>query len=261
MDIIVTFTDEEIDAVKYIVEEKLTNKRKFVMNRKQQNVDGAVPRIDDDVLWMTHIMCLLTTQQRSGPGAAVDVFLQQDPFPLSLGACRKASDLQKMSFDILTDAQGIRRTKKISKAIFRNFQALESGDWVELRSLSHKLLGQRSQPPTSSHRALEEYAANFMDKFLEFGPKQSRNFWQSLGLTRYVFVLDSRIVKWLRENLKIETGLLISEGLGNIKYYQFVSDILLDLCIHAGILPCMFDAAAFDTFDEDKEWGNMDSIW
>src|SRR5262249_17803066 len=90
-------------------------------------------------------------------------------------------------------------------------------------------------PPDLAHRDLEEAAARYIDQhFAEFGPKQSRNFWQSLGLTRHVFVLDSRIIKWLRKTLQFKNGLLTASGLGDPQYYIFVSTILLELCTLAG---------------------------
>ena len=80
-----------------------------------------------------------------------------------------------------------------------------------------------------------------------FGPKQSRNFWQELGLTRYEFVLDSRVIKWLKQ-IKFPLP-LSSEALSNEEYYVFLSDILRELCIKADILPCMLDASVFASYD------------
>jgi len=99
----------------------------------------------------------------------------------------------------------------------------------------------------------------FSFKYL-FGscPKQSRNFWQSLGLTRYEFVLDSRVLKWLRT---IGFPLpLSSMALGEEDYYCFVSDILRDWCIQTGVLPCILDAAIFSSYDTD-EWPEDASVW
>jgi hypothetical protein len=264
MQVSVEFTEMEVQAVKNILENKLIKQRRFVINREAHNVDGTPPNISDDDLWFALVMCLLTTQQRSGPGEAVDLFIQQEPFPLSLHNCRHSENLREMAFEILTAAKGIRRTEKISKAMHVNLQALKKGQWSALQYWRDGLLKQRSQAPNLLHREIEEQAANYLDDtFLEFGPKQSRNFWQILGLTRYTFVLDSRILKWLHENLKIDNGLLVAEGLVNRHYYRFISDILLKLCHQAAILPCMFDAVIFDAMDEvrDREWSDTGKIW
>jgi hypothetical protein len=249
-----SFDVHEVEAVRRVVAEKLTSGRRFVQNRLQRNVEGAIPQIDDDEMWMTHVMCLLTTQQRSGPDSAINVFLECKPFPLSLEACRNYDSLQDTAFRLLTDAAGIRRTVKIARAVSRNLDMLEQGEWDHLQKWRDILLAQRAALPNPAQRIAEESAADYMNRFLEFGPKQSRNFWQSLGLTRYTFVLDSRILRWLGRHLEIEPGLLTAQGLGDKDYYCFISNILLDLCTQAGVLPCMLDAAMFDSFDNDVEW-------
>lgn len=255
MKLSITFEQNEIEAVKSIIEEKLAQGRRMVTVRLQNNVEGPPRQINDDALWMVHIMCLLTTQQRSGPDSPIKSFLYREPFPLTLTACREFDDVYEATFQMLTEAKGIRRTSKVAKAMKRNLESLEDSEWENLRTWRDRLLTQRAVEPHPSHRQLEEEAANYVTAtFHEFGPKQSRNFWQSLGLTRYVFVLDSRIMKWLRTNLGIQTGLLSSSALSDPDYYAFVSDLLLELCLQADSLPCMFDASAFDTFDESVEW-------
>lgn len=258
--ITITFEPQEIETVKRIVADKLTGNRRFVQYRWQNNVAGPAPQVSDEALWQAQMMCLLTTQQRSGPNSSINKLLGRNPFPLSLGTCRQSTDLRAMTFQLLTEAQGIRRTNRIAGAVSANFNKLEHGEWDHLRRWRDRLGEQRSTTPDPAHRAVEEQAADYMKQFVEFGPKQSRNFWQSLGLTRYVFVLDSRIIRWIRQQLTIESGLLTSDGLGNGNYYQFISDLLFELCVSADVLPCMFDAAVFDSFDESTEWTD-DVIW
>ncbi|MCA0452353.1 MAG: hypothetical protein LCI00_00035 [Chloroflexi bacterium] len=254
------FERQEIDTVKDFVAHKLNSNRRFVQSRLQQNVLGSTPIIDDDKLWLAILMCLLTTQQRSGPNSPINLFLERRPFQLTLNDCKEFNSLEKSAFDLLNNAKGIRRTNKIAKAISGNFRMLNEGEWDNLRDWRDKLILQRQTSPNLSHRELEEKASNYMEHFIEFGPKQSRNFWQSLGLTRYVFVLDSRILRWLRQYLKIQNGVLTGQGLGDVQYYQFISDLLLNLCIQANVLPCVLDAAIFDSFDEGKEWSS-ETIW
>src|SRR5579859_4531891 len=220
MKLSIVFEHHEVEAVRTIVEAKLANKRRFVQERFQRNVAGHLPVIDDDRLWKTLIMCLLTTQQRSGPGSPINQLLDQKPFPLALATCQKTLALQEFVLQLLTDTTGIRRTNKIAQAVDRNLRTLENGGWDYIRRWRDQLLVQRASPADLSHRELEEAAAHYVDQFVEFGPKQSCNFWQSLGLTRYVFVLDSRIIGWLRQNLSLEAGLLTASGLGDPQYYR-----------------------------------------
>jgi len=50
---------------------------------------------------------------------------------------------------------------------------------------------------------------------------------------------------------------LSSAALGDEAYYVFLSDILRELCIKAGVLPCVLDAAVFASYDE-QEWALED---
>jgi hypothetical protein len=82
----ISFEKNEIDRVRAIVAERLERNRRLVVNRLERNVEGPTPNVDDDDMWMAHLMCLLTTQQRSGPNSPVNQFLDRKPFPLSLAA-------------------------------------------------------------------------------------------------------------------------------------------------------------------------------
>ena len=83
-----------------------------------------------------------------------------------------------------------------------------------------------------------------------FGPKQSRNLWQWLGLTRYETPLDSRVVKWINRNLSIQVD---KDNLIDDAYYDAVMDYIQDVCGRAGVLPCLWDAAAFDNNNTNSE--------
>ena len=80
------------------------------------------------------------------------------------------------------------------------------------------------------------------------GPKQSRNLLQDLGVTSYETPIDSRIIKWLN-NFGFPIP-LSSQALQDEHYYNFVSDILFQLCEKANIKPCILDAAVFSSFEK-----------
>jgi len=239
----------DVQAVKDIVARQ--QRRPFVINRMKRNVDGVLPEIDPSRIWQTQMMCLLTSRQRSGPNSAVSRILREKPFRLSLQACRAAQDVRSFVSPTLGDFRGIRFTGKIAKLAADNLRRLESGGWAELFTWLNKLSIQRLQPPNPSHYQLEREAARYMDGYEGFGPKQSRNFWLDLGLTRYEFVLDSRITDWLkRTNFPLP---LSSVALSDEAYYVFLSDILRELCVKADVLPCVLDAAVFASYDK-QEW-------
>lgn len=73
-----------------------------------------------------------------------------------------------------------------------NYDVLFYGNWSTMDEFWNHLEEQRKSDPSPDHYMIERKAAVYIQKtFSGFGPKQSRNFWQSLGLTRYEFVLDS----------------------------------------------------------------------
>lgn len=240
----------DIDAVKSIVVQQASCT--LVIDRIKRNVDEVLPEINQEAIWLTHVMCLLTSQQRSGPNNPVSNFLSKKPFPLSLQKCKNAQCIKSFANSILSSFQGIRFTKKIPEQIAANLRHLEGGGWKDLITWLEKLKLQRLQPPTPSHYQLEREAALYKkNSYVGFGPKQSRNFWQELGLTRYEFVLDSRVTKWLKQ-IKFPIP-LFSEALSHEEYYIFLSEILRELCIQADILPCVLDAAVFASYDAQEK--------
>ena len=87
--------------------------------------------------------------------------------------------------------------------------------------------------------------------FAGFGPKQSRNFLQWLGLTRYEIPIDSRITNWLNEEFKFPV-ILNARSLQDRNYYHFVSDGIQELCKACDVYPCVFDAAVFARADANR---------
>ena len=91
-----------------------------------------------------------------------------------------------------------------------------------------------------------------------FGPKQSRNLWQGLGLSRFEIPADSRIAKWLREyGFPVEVS---ATSLGDLPVYLLVMDGFQALCREVGVLPCVLDAAIFASFDK-AEWPEDQMFW
>jgi hypothetical protein len=233
--------------------------RVFVQQREKRNVWGTVPAHTREDLWITMAMCLLTSQQRSGPYSPISKFLLAKPFSISLEECSKVEDLQSFVLQKLVNFGGIRFGPTLAQRISNNYAALKSGEWERLEGIVAELEVQRQKDPSPFQYLLERQAARYMQKtFLGFGPKQSRNFWQSLGLSRYEFVLDSRVLKWLRD-----FGFpfpLSSMALGEEDYYCYISDILHDWCLRVGVIPCILDAAIFASYDTE-EWPEDAAVW
>ncbi len=251
-------TFQEQDKQKLIAFVQEHQEHVFVKQRKLRNVTGEVPARSRGYYWHTICMCLLTTQQRSNPTSRISKFLLAKPFLISLENCYQNEDVETFILQELTKFGGIRFAPKIADQLKRNLAMLDSKDWETLEQEGNQLEKQRKLEPSPEHYKLEREAALYMQKFNGFGPKQSRNFWQSLGLSRYEFVLDSRIIKWLKERgFPIP---LSSMALGEEEYYSFISDNLRKWCVESGILPCIMDAAVFSSQDKE-EWPEDATVW
>ncbi len=203
------------------------------------------------IIWRCIVSSLLTTQQRSGPGSPVTRFIWTDPFLLDYTICLRQNNIRSFVVNIITEFGGIRRSRKIGEAASDNFKFLEGCGWSKVLSKVQSL--QASRTPQ-----FERETARFIaEKLKGFGPKQSRNLLQSLGLARYEIPVDSRITKWLNEfgfPIKLSASALSDEN-----YYSFVLDGLQELCKQCEIYPCVLDAAIFSSFD--PEWPQDKPIW
>jgi hypothetical protein len=204
---------------------------------------------------MALIGCLLTTQQRSGPGSAVKRLLDTDPFPLIYDECSGRDDLEKFARETLTLFGGIRRAPTIARQISENLEKLETGFWPVLLGRAHEI-------NASDDPVLERNAAHLLAEHLGgIGPKQSRNLLQWIGVSKYEIPVDSRITKWLNHNLlKYHLSAIL---LADHTYYDMVSDGIQLLCKRANIYPCLLDAAIFTSFDggwSESDIGTSESL-
>ena len=253
----ITISEQDNQALFAFVEDY--SQRLFVNKRQSRNVDGEIPVRNREIFWRTMAMCLLSTQQRSGPGSSINHFLQTDPFVISLEQCDRQLEVEQFIFDELSKFEGIRFRPKIAKQMKDNYNFLCTSGWFTIEDYAKRLEIQRKLKQSPDHYILERQAAAYINKtFKGFGPKQSRNFWQSLGLSRYEFLLDSRMINWLR-SMTFPVP-ISSQALGEEEYYCFVSDYLREWCVQAGVLPCILDAAIFCSFD-NEEWTEDTLVW
>lgn len=216
---------------------------KDVQDRKERNIIRKKrPDISKQRVWHVLVGCLLTTQQRSDRQGNVYKFIHTEPFPLAYKTCLSKRNVERYGRKTLSDFGGIRFTNKIPLQISENLALLkEEGRWADILTELKKL-----QKKTT--RDKEREVADYIDdKFSGFGPKQSRNFLQWLGLTRYEIPIDSRVVKWLKDFGF--PGALSADALSDKDYYHFVSDGIQELCRASDIYPCLLDAAIFISLD------------
>lgn len=241
--------EEDIQKVKSFYEMHKGNA--FVLDRIERNVKKNIPTFTKELFWEAMISCLITTQQRSGPDSFATKFISTKPFPLSYQKCKPADTIQTTVEETIT-AGSLRRGKTIGKEVKCNFLWLEADGWSIIDAIVEDLTN--NQTPEIERKSAETIIANMKG----FGPKQSRNLLQSLGLTKYEIPVDSRITKWLT----VEFGFpikLSAKALSDENYYNFVLDGIQKICEASDILPCVLDAAIFSSFD--KEWSKDKLVW
>jgi hypothetical protein len=214
----------------------------FVSERRKTNLGKQKPKASKEYVWQVMVSCLLTTQQRVSPGSAVDRFVNSPPFLLSYQTCRAQANVGGYCLKVLQGFGGLRRSSIIAAEIDANLGSLERGGWADLFQQFDSI----PRPQTAS---AERQAADFVDDLLKgFGPKQSRNFLQWIGLTQFEIPIDSRIVKWL--NGFGFPVWLAPAALADRYYYHFILDGFQQLCERSKVPPCLLDAAIFVNADE-----------
>ena len=232
----------------------------LVKARLQRNVLGLAPTYSRDNLWQRILTCLLTTQQPSGPGTAVNRFIKQNPFPLALTVLRDGS-AERLVIETLSQFGGIRRYKNIANEADYNLRWLRSGGWTTIETEFVNLAELRSRTPRFEDITIERRSARLARKYLKgFGPKQARNLWQMLGLTRFEIPLDSRVTKWISSHLLLSKSINFTpRSLVRQSDYELTLDGIQALCREADILPCLLDAAIFSSYD--REWQSEELIY
>jgi hypothetical protein len=240
----------DTDKIRALIEEQRDNP--FVKKRIERNVnENKTGEFRREQFWKVMCVCLLSTQQRTGPNSAVTRFCTASPFPLGLEDCSlHGNGLSYFVADTLTKFRGIRRAKTIGEEAEHNFKWLSENGWNEIHEIANGLVVLRKEKPNNNCIPVERKAASIVSKNLKgFGPKQSRNLWQTLGLFRFEIPIDSRITKWLNKNgfpFKLSAG-----ALSDINYYEFVLTGIQKLCEKCEVLPCILDAAIFASFDQN----------
>ena len=240
--------DSDVLKVKSFL--KIHKNNNFVKERINRNVK-TIPKVPKSDFWEAMVACLLTTQQRSGPDSAVTRFISINPFPLSHNLCSSQPRLESYVKITITNFGGIRRANKIADEVSANFNWLDDNNWSQIVIMVNELVKKKN---VENER---KWAAYIQKNLNGFGPKQSRNLLQALGLTKYEIPLDSRIIKWFNDfGFPIK---LSSKGLSDNEYYNFVLDGIQQLCKKSGVYPCVLDAAIFSSFD--REWSEEELVW
>ena len=223
----------------------------FVQQRTAWNLSEIKKPPTVNEFWEALVMCLLSTQQRSGPNSPISRLLNTQPFLIGWDIIMKQENIENYTVQVLTDFGGIRRANTIANQLQQNLNYLRTSNFEIIQEIS-TLIHQHS-------RLNEVRLANRVSDTLKgIGQKQSRNLLQYLGLTIYEIPIDSRITKWLN---KFGFPILLSAtALQDKHYYDFIMDGFNVICDHCGIYPCQLDAAIFVSFDKD-EWNETNLVY
>ncbi|MGA9086417.1 MAG: hypothetical protein WB284_06875 [Methanoregula sp.] len=237
----------------------------YARKRVKDNITIPPPEINREIIWECMFDCLLSTRQRSGPGSPIAVFLNQKPYPLAYEKClQHDEDIENFIQTQIGLHPSIQYRNKIAKYAAHNYTWLEkNGGWNRLDEWMKPLIEQRKMNPDPQHQSLEREVAHKFDEYFKgIGPKQSRNYLQILGLTRYEIPIDSRFIRWILENqfpLYFD-GILIGElkkktletRLSTPYWYDCILDKLQELSSKCSIFPVVLDGCVFASFD--REW-------
>ncbi len=245
-------THEDVERIRTFVDSR--SKDTFVLNRISKNVTKPKSVPTSDHFWRAMVACLLTTQQKAGPTSPISRFISTEPFPLAYSVCvSHQEDVEAFVSSVLKEFGGIRRFDRIAGEIAENLKCVYGDNWQSLSTLLSSLV------PSDGIQS-ERRVARYLDEYLSgFGPKQSRNLLQLLGLTMYEIPLDSRVMKWFNEKMwaPLELG---PQSLADPGIYEFILDGIQELCRQAEVYPCVLDAAIFSSYDKGG-WSKDQIIW
>lgn len=213
--------------------------RQFVKDRKRLNVRRIGIDLSSETAWRTLIGCFVTTQQRSDSRSRVSQFLNSESALLDLNTCLTSKDIATLTRTEITKA-GLRRAEIISGQVAYAVEQFRGKSWKTLAALLDSI---RTYPTLRKER---EVAADLRKMFKGLGPKQSRNYIQWIGLSRYVVPLDSRFAKYL-QSISFPVPVSVA-GLQDEDYYRFVEDGIQEFTTLVGCYPCMLDASVFSSF-------------
>ncbi len=208
-------------------------------NIKKQGID-----LSQSNIWKKIVGCEITTQQKSGFGSPVDLFLKSSNNPvLDYDKCKK---LQEQDISEELSNGHLRNNKRIASFLIRIINLLESGEW--------NILIEKLESLNKDHTKQEEIqVVQYLHSGLYpgLGLKQSRNFIQWLGLSVFEIPIDSRELKVLKKcKFNFVPG---ASALQDEVTYLFLESGIQKACELLDIKPCILDACFFASFEKEEE--------
>ena len=247
--------------IKQLVEERTPGFKHWLKDWKK-NLDKNKSRITKPIFWREMVHARLTSQNPVGPRSPVGIFVGTSPFPLRYERVRSKRNVEDFIAEKVEQAR-IGKYKRTGVDLATNLAWLEKGDgWKQALDECNRLTKLPATTDEKKRKRTERAVANYIEDTFSaprsrgrgrgFGPKQSRNLLQLLGLTRYETPIDIRVMNWLNQYLPPDAQ-LTSGMLSRRKRYESILDDIQELCRKAKEYPRVFDAAFF--LDADRSDG------
>lgn len=153
-----------------------------VQRRRRQNIEQVDLDLSVERYWKGIVVGVVTTRLRSGTGSNVAEFLDKDPLPLELDRWPENGDLS-FAQDTLAD-HGIPSIQR-GEYLAENHAWFESGGADYLMDIGDRLHASSSIPEKAQIFREIQAALAIQPYLTGIGPKQSRNYWQWLGLFQW----------------------------------------------------------------------------
>ena len=224
----------------------------------KKNLDKRKRPITKEVFWCKMVHARLTSQNKA---ELVQEFMEIKPFLLTYESVRSERDVEDFIAETV-QRKRIGKYKRIGEDLATNLAWLEKGDgWKQALDGCNRLTKLTATTDEKERQKIERAVANYIEDTFSarrnqghgrgFGPKQSRNLPQMLGLTRYETPIDSRVRNWLNRHLPPDAR-LDRRILSNRKRYECLLDDIQKLCRKAQIYPRIFDAAVVSAMDRSN---------
>ena len=220
--------DRDIDRVKEVLEDQKHEPTfKKLAKEREKNFAAKKPDVSKEDFWRELVLARLTTQNKVRPGGPIERLGEESPFPLAYESVRPERRKEHFIKEAIRSC-GIGKYNQSARDLTYNFHYLEKKKgWQNVLPKCNRLTILVSA-------AEERKVARDIAKVLKgFGPKQSRNLLQLLGLTRYEIPIDSRVLKWLNQSILPGHANLHAGMLADQEFYEFVLDGIQALCERA----------------------------
>jgi hypothetical protein len=208
-----------------------------IFEKRTSMIQKPVNAISRELFWEKLVISRFTTQVRITRNGALTKLPRGPKFPFELTAISRMRSPSKL-IKIMNKFHVGRDRNTAASEFIANARWITNNGWNDICSKLAPLFG------THGYEKEREVAEFLRLNLKGIGPKQSRNLLQALGLIWYETPIDSRVTKWLNNELSFPL-VVTPQALADPAVYHFILDGVRALCERSGVLPTLLDAAVF----------------